>query len=97
MSLYHVQKVMFLMKKDGALAGKVKESAADALVDFPLAEEEKNALLFGDIALLYSMGVHPLLLAPYSRIMGITRPEYSERLSPLIGQRTLHSQFGEEQ
>ena len=45
----------------------------------------------GDLAALYKMGVHPLLLAPYSRFMAIPRPKYQSALDPLRGLRTLRS------
>jgi hypothetical protein len=37
------------------------------------------------------MGVHPLLCAPYARMMGIPRPKYVELLAPLRGLRQLQS------
>ena len=52
---------------------------------------EITALASGDLAALYTMGVHPLLLAPYSRFMAIPRPKYQSALDPLRGLRVLRS------
>jgi hypothetical protein len=91
MSLYGMQKFMYLLKKDKSLQSRFKEDAQAALGTFPLTQEERNALATGDLAGLYRMGVHPLLLAPYSRFMAIPRPQYQALLDPLRGLRTLRS------
>ena len=95
MSLYHVQKVMFLLKKDEQLAQAIKQDPDAALQPFPLTAQERAALASGDLAALYRMGAHPLLLAPYSRVMGIARPQYCERLAPVRGYRALQSTQGD--
>ena len=91
MSLYGMQKFMFLLKKDKSLQARFKEDAASALSAFPLSEGERDALAAGDLAALYRMGVHPLLLAPYSRFMAIPRPRYQTALDPLRGLRAMRS------
>ena len=91
MSLYGMQKFMFVLKKDKTLQAKFKEDAKAALGAFPLSPPEKDALAAGDLAALYTMGVHPLLLAPYSRFMAIPRPKYQTALDPLRGLRVLRS------
>ena len=91
MSLYGMQKFMFVLKKDKSLQSRFKEDAQAALGAFPLTQAEKDALAAGDLAGLYTMGVHPLLLAPYSRFMAIPRPKYQSALDPLRGLRTLRS------
>jgi hypothetical protein len=90
-SLYGVQKAMYLLKKDKALQGRFRQDAAAALAGHDLAAHELAALAAGDLAGLYRMGVHPLLLAPYSRMMGISRPRYQELLTPLKGVQRLRS------
>lgn len=91
MSLYGVQRTMFRLKKDKAFARTFAEDRQAALADADLTDEERTALTGGDLAALYRMGVHPLLLAPYSRAMGIPRPRYQELLDPLQGLRRLRS------
>ncbi len=91
MSLYAVQRTIFRMKKDHAFAQSFQEDAASAVADAELTAEERRALVDGDLAALYRMGVHPLLLAPYSRAVGIPRPRYQELLAPLAGLRRMRS------
>ena len=79
------------MKKDKPFVQAFREDARAALADAPLTEEELAALADGDLAALYRMGVHPLLLAPYARVMGIARPRYQELLAPLEGLRQMRS------
>jgi hypothetical protein len=91
MSLFYLQKAMFLLKKDAGFATRLRNSPDDALDGFDLTDEERRALLSADLPTLYRMGAHPLLLAPYSRSMGITRPQYQALLAPLKGLHGLRS------
>lgn len=93
MSLYDVQKVMFLIKQDHGFAQALKDGPGQALAPFALSDRERTALLEADLPALYRMGAHPLLLAPYSRAMGVPRPRYLEALGPLKGLRRLSSAF----
>jgi hypothetical protein len=91
MSLYAVQKFIYQLKKDKALQQLFKSGPDEALAACGLSAAEAAALKNGDLAKLYEMGVHPLLLAPYSRFMGIPRPRYQELLEPLRGLRPMRS------
>jgi hypothetical protein len=91
MSLYTVQRAIFRMKKDKPFVKAFLDDPDAALATAGLTDQEQAALRDGDLAALYRMGVHPLLLAPYSRIMGIPRPRYQELLAPLAGQRRMQS------
>lgn len=91
MSLFGMQKFMYVLKKDKALQQAFKADANAALAAFALSAEERAALASGDLAALYRLGVHPLLLAPYSRFMAIPRPKYQAALDPLKGLRTMKS------
>lgn len=91
MSLFQVQRVMYASKRDKALAARLKSSPDATLAEFDLTEAERHALRDGDLAALYRMGVHPLLLAPYSRLLGIARPDYHAALAPLCGERPMRS------
>lgn len=91
MSLYAVERFIYQLKKDKALQQLFKSMPDEALAAGGLADAEAAALKNGDLAKLYEMGVHPLLLAPYSRFMGISRPRYQELLDPLRGVRQMRS------
>jgi hypothetical protein len=47
-----------------------------------LANEEREALLAGDVARMFEMGVHPFLLSFLTRyeLLGLTTEVYSERI-----------------
>ncbi len=91
MSAFGVQKFIFHLKKDRELQRRFREEADAALSAFPISQVECQALKDGDLATLYRLSVHPLLLAPYARFMGISRPEYQETLNPLRGHLQLRS------
>jgi hypothetical protein len=85
MSVYAMEKFVFTLKKSSTLQAQFKTDPDAALADFPLTDMEHKALRDGDLPTLYKMGVHPLLLAPYSRFMRISRPDYQKQLDPLRG------------
>jgi hypothetical protein len=91
MSLYAVQNVLFHLKKDKAFVAAFKADPPGALSKHDLTDAEREAVIGGDLAALYLMGVHPLLMAPYSRTMGIPRPRYQELLGPLKGMQQMRS------
>ncbi|WP_338616317.1 hypothetical protein [Pigmentiphaga sp. CHJ604] len=93
MSLFAVQRLIFDLKHDKGRAALLKSDPQAALRDADLTDAERSALAHGDLASLYLMGVHPLLLAPYSRMVGISRADYQHALAPLKGARTFCSDY----
>ena len=91
MSLYGVQSFMFRLKQDAALQAALKEKDARAFEGFALDESERAALLAGEVAELYRKGAHPLLLAPYSRFVGISAARYKELMAEVRGTRQFRS------
>ena len=87
MSLIGVQTFMFRLKNDKGLQDRFQSRTGDAFEGFTLTDEERQSLASGNIEALYKLGVHPLLLAPFSRYAKIARPKYRERLAPLKGTR----------
>jgi hypothetical protein len=78
---------MFRLKNDEQLQSQFEAARTEAFAGFLLSDEEKRALLEGDLETLYRIGVHPLLLAPFSRYAKIPRPTYRVRLATLKGTR----------
>jgi hypothetical protein len=91
MSLLGVHMFMYRLKTDKALQGKFKNRSPEAFEAFDLTAEETKALAEADVAELYKVGVHPLLLAPYSRYANIPRQAYITALAPLKRTRMLRS------
>jgi len=91
MSLLGIHSFIYRLKNDSAIRSAFQRRDKDAFGGFDLTDDEKAALRSGDVATLYRLGVHPLLLAPYSRYAGLARSKYQATLAPLKGLRQLHS------
>jgi hypothetical protein len=74
MSLYQLHRAIF----DFMRAGEVKSGAApDFDVNrYDLTDEERKAFDSKDIAALYHLGLHPVLLNGYCRAVGYGRDDY---------------------
>ena len=81
MSLYQVQKVLFGLNNEPALRERWTRDRAAVLADYALATDERLALASADVAALYTMGVHPLLLAPFAGRCGLAWPDYLATLA----------------
>ncbi len=70
MSLYYVQKVLYQLNRDPAVRKRFDASREDVLADYELTDEERTALLEGDVGLLYVMGVNGQILMHYAALLG---------------------------
>jgi hypothetical protein len=82
MSVYQINKLCHRMLRDLEFRAAMKNDTAAAIAAYDLTEPEKNALVTGDVARLFEMGVHPFLLSFMTRyeISGLTTEVYSERI-----------------
>jgi hypothetical protein len=82
MSIYQVNKLCHRVFHDVAFREAVKRDPEAAIADWPFTEEERKALLEGDVKRLYEWGGHPFLLAHFTRweLFGLTHAIYSERI-----------------
>ena len=76
MSLYQVQKVLFVVNRDRHTRARFVDDRARLLADYELTADERRALLEVDFHALYRMGVHSLLLAPLAAALGVSFPDY---------------------
>ena len=76
MSLYQIQKLIQTVNRDEKLRDKFRKSKNKLIKEFDLTIEEREALLELNIQALYKMGVHPLLLRPFTIIHGVSEPDY---------------------
>lgn len=81
MSLYHVQKLFYHLLVDPRARQRFKTDCDSMLADYELAPEEVRAIKSVDLAALYRMGVHPLLLRPFAGLKGMGMPEYLRAIS----------------
>ena len=82
MSIYAVNKLCREALRDAAFRAALKRDAQAAIAPLSLTEEERAALLNGDVAWLYERGAHPFLLAYLTRweLFGLAVSIYSERI-----------------
>ena len=82
MSIYLVNKILYMTDNDAAFRERMKTDPAGTVADFKLTQEEREALLAGDVGKLYQMGVHTFLLNHLQRysLFGVTRDNYLERI-----------------
>ena len=76
MSLYQVQKLVQAVNRDPESRARFLQLRESLAEDFDLSEEERAALVGLKIQSLYDMGVHPLLLRPFTIIHGVSEPDY---------------------
>jgi hypothetical protein len=78
MSLYQLNKIMYLLEVDADFLARMKSNPADAIQGMELTEEERAAVLSGDVGKLYSMGVNMFILDSIARheLFGIDRNSY---------------------
>ena len=91
MSLFEVERFIFELKHDEQLQAALRDRSEHLFAPFELSATERTALESGSVEELYRMGVHPLLIAPYSRYAGIAPADYHHRLAALEGCRMFSS------
>jgi hypothetical protein len=72
MSLYQLQKLMFHTHTRPASRGEYRVDPNAFAAQYDLTEAERAAVLAVDIAALYRLGVHPLLLRPFTEMNGVS-------------------------
>lgn len=82
MSVYQVNKLLYLTDNDTAFRERIKTEPAAVLKEFRLTEEEREALTSGAVGRLYQMGVHTFLLNHMYRweLFGVNRDNYLDRI-----------------
>jgi hypothetical protein len=86
-SLYQLHRCVY----DQVRASAVGSGAAVAPVDtarYDLTDEERRAYQTRDVAALYRIGLHPVLLNGFCRSIGLSREEYRKVLEPLAQPET---------
>jgi hypothetical protein len=82
MSLYETHKCVFDFLR--AAENAEPDERPDVQVDgYDLTDEERRALKEKDVAALYLMGLHPVLLNTYCRTVGFSRNDYRKILEDL--------------
>ncbi|HEY1232706.1 MAG TPA: hypothetical protein VGH22_04955 [Candidatus Binatia bacterium] len=82
MSVYQINKLLYLTDNDPAFRKRMKEEPENVLKEFKLTAEEHAALTSGAVGKLYQMGVHTFLLNHLYRyeLFGVNRDNYLSRI-----------------
>lgn len=76
MSLYYLQKVLYVLNRDAGAQDQFRQDVDGFLGDYELTDEERGALVDGDIGLLYVLGVNGQILMHYAAFLGIEWFDY---------------------
>lgn len=76
MSLYYLQKFLYVLNRDEDAQQRYRDDLDRLLSDFELSDEERNAIKDGDIGLLYVLGVNGQILMHYAAFLGIEWFDY---------------------
>ena len=76
MSAYTLQKAIREINRDANARSSFMAAPVQALQGKGLTDEERDALVARDYRALYNLGVHGLILRPFSIINGTSEQEY---------------------
>jgi hypothetical protein len=76
MSLYHLQKFLFELNRNGDLQQGFRADRVAVLRSYDLTAEERDALESGDIGLIYVLGANGQLLMHYAALLGMPWADY---------------------
>jgi hypothetical protein len=83
MSLYQLQKLIYHVNRDASLRERYRRDPGELIRGYDLTEEEATALLNVDVRALYRLGVHSLLLRPFTLLHKISNDDYAKALAGL--------------
>ena len=76
MSIYQVQKLVQAVNLNPEARQRFFDERESFATEFDLTAEERTAVIELNLFTLYEMGVHPLLLRPFTIINGFSEPDY---------------------
>ena len=80
MSLYYLQKFLYVLNRDEEAQRRYRDDIDGLLGDYDLTDEERTALVDGDIGLLYVLGVNGQILMHYAAFLGIEWFDYLDKM-----------------
>lgn len=80
MSLYYVQKFLYLLNRDPVLQASYHENRHAVLQPFELTDEEARALTEPDIGLLFHLGVNGQILMHFAALHKVEWADYLQRM-----------------
>jgi Aromatic-ring-opening dioxygenase LigAB, LigA subunit len=83
MSLYQLQKLIYHVNRDPFHRERYRQDPAAFIKDYELTEEESSAAVSVDVRKLYALGVHSLLLRPFTLLHKVSNEDYAKALAGL--------------
>ena len=83
MSLYQLQKLIYDVNRNPERRDAFRADKAGFLARYELTAEEQAAVADVDVRKLYSYGVHPLLLRPFTLLHRVSNEDYAKALAGL--------------
>lgn len=80
MSLYQLQKFLFDLNRDPAVQSAYRSSADTLVQQYDLTPEERDAIVKGDIGLIYVLGANGQLLMHFAAFLGMPWPAYIQSM-----------------
>ena len=82
MSIYAVHKIAHLAQKDPAFRERLRQNPSDAISEFPLTDEERQAILNGDVGRLAQLGAHGYVIGAFAQqqVLGLSMGNYTQRI-----------------
>jgi hypothetical protein len=83
MSLYQLQKLIYHVNRDEAQRERYRQNPTEFVKGYDLTEQEAAAALNVDVRALYTLGVHSLLLRPFTLLHKVSNEDYAKALAGL--------------
>jgi aromatic-ring opening dioxygenase LigAB LigA subunit len=80
MSIYALQKLIRDVNRDPRLRENYFVGPEQFAKGYELTDVERSALLSVDLTRLYALGVHGLLLKPFSILHSVSEPDYLAKI-----------------
>ena len=76
MSTYSLQKLIREINRNPDIRARFFKAPEDVILGYELSDGEKTALIARDYGALYRIGVHGLLLRPFSILHAVSERDY---------------------
>ncbi len=80
MSLYSTQKFLYHLNREPQVLQRFRTDKEALLQDYDLTDEERTAILEGDIGKLYVLGCNGQLLMHFAPLLGVVWADYIEAM-----------------
>jgi Aromatic-ring-opening dioxygenase LigAB, LigA subunit len=80
MSVYQLQKLLYHLNREPSVQQRYRDDLPGLLSDYQLNDEERAAILDGDIGKLYVLGANGQLLMHFAALLGMPWANYLESM-----------------